>query len=232
MNMRTPFLLSAVSLLLACAESKAHDVSIVEVFRWHEECSSVGEREEIATGQYDAFCGNPYNVLASISYIRRPNRGGLSDPPESLMLAGAGIRLQNTDGEDIVTPFQTYTEGVIFPRDEHESGVGMSKVEVIPQDYVEDVRGYSGEKLVASIRLHGTTINGVDIETDEFSFPIAVCSGCLAFIGEGEGCAVASERESDINELPICQDHCGYDGVYCFCSSASVESCDPCPIQN
>jgi len=186
--------------------------------------ATVNSETKIAVGNYDARCGKGYYVfLRVLSYLLA--RSDVTRPRTEvnvIQMDTAEINLLDSSGAAIdgLPAFSIPIEGTIHPGDEKEPGAGVVQVEIIPSTYGEMMRGLDGEKLVAAIKLYGTTAGDVDVESKTFNFPFNVCDGCLTWITHnalGEDVCRFSDLEEQAvyDELEGCQRNQGYDGSVC-----------------
>jgi hypothetical protein len=101
---------------------------------------------------------------------------------ERARVTEAEIRLSTLGGDTLrfdqeatplPNPFLLNTAGPV-PAD----GSGVIEVEVVPRAYAEFLTDFTGEKIAATIVLHGETAGGGELESSSFTVPISICDGC------------------------------------------------------
>jgi hypothetical protein len=170
-------------------------------------------------------------LLVGSQLTQRGSRDQLRTETARLSLRGAEVRLASSSG-GVIAEYTTIGTGLVHPAGGAEPGYGVMSVDLIPAG-----APIGPGLLVANIRVFGDTLGGDEIESNEFSFPIYVCNGCLvsypaeaADMTQGPGvylCAVRGE-DTPVNEDQIC--NLGQDvGVPCSeCAAHSAVCLDPC----
>lgn len=175
--------------------------------------------------------GYTAGLLVGSQLTQRGNRDQLRTETARLSLRGAEVRLQTPDGATIAE-YTTIGTGFVHPASGSEPGYGAIAADLIPPG-----APVSPGLVVARVRVYGDTLGGQEIESNEYSFPIYVCSGCLvsypvesADPDEGPGiyrCDLRSEEATVVSDQicalgqdivvpctlcaaqnPVCQDPC------------------------
>jgi hypothetical protein len=170
-------------------------------------------------------------LLVGSQLTQRGSRDQLRTETARLTLRGAEVRLETSTG-GVIAEYTTVGTGFVHPAAGAEPHYGTMSVDLIPAG------APIGEGLlVANMRIFGDTLGGDEIESNEYSFPIRVCYGCLvsypaeaADMTQGPGvylCAVRGE-DTPVAEEQICR--LGQDvGVPCSdCAAQSAVCLDPC----
>jgi hypothetical protein len=99
---------------------------------------------------------------------------------------GAEVRL--TDAKDsVLDEFSVPAGGFVQSNDADSPGFGTAQVTLVPASrgaaMYDELSHSRGEirKLVANIRVFGTTLGGIDVTSAEYKFTIDVCYGCSVF---------------------------------------------------
>jgi hypothetical protein len=170
-------------------------------------------------------------LLVGSQLTQRGNRDQLRTETARLSLKGAEVRLETASGSPIAE-FTTIGTGFVHPGGGSDPGFGVATVDVIPAG-----APISPGLVLARMRVFGDTLGGEEIQSNEYSFPIRVCDGCLisypaeaADMTQGPGvylCALRSE-DSTVSTEQIC--HVGQDvPVPCsLCAAQSAVCHDPC----
>lgn len=89
-----------------------------------------------------------------------------------IQVSGAQVRLALDTGESLGDDFFVPFSGIVEP-----GGTGVTSFMAIPSGYVTDA--YIGAAVIVEMRILGTTLGGIDVDTPWFSFPVYVCRCCL-----------------------------------------------------
>lgn len=111
------------------------------------------------------------------------NRYPVRAEPNVITLQYAEIQLLEVDGTapdlgGLPNPFRVTTGATIPPSATATGTPGIAPVEVIPPLYGDALLGRVG-RLLASVRITGTTSGGATVTTGEYLFPIELCNRCL-----------------------------------------------------
>jgi hypothetical protein len=169
-------------------------------------------------------------LLVGSQLTQRGNRDQLRTETARLSLRGAEVALENASG-GLLAEYTTIGTGFVDAAGGTEPGYGWIAVDLIPAG-----APLGTGLVVARVRVFGQTLGGDEIESNEYSFPIQVCRGCLvsypaeaADMSQGPGvyrCAVRSEEST--SEEQVCL--VGQDlGIPCTrCAAQSAVCLDPC----
>jgi hypothetical protein len=125
-------------------------------------------------------------LLVASQLIQRGDPDSLRTEVNRLALEGAEVELSDFDRVLDNGYFTVLAAGLVNPSAGTEPGRGVLSATLIP-----DIVGYdisreletdgvgASKELTARVRVFGTTLGGVAVESGEFAFPITVCLGCL-----------------------------------------------------
>lgn len=142
------------------------------------------------------------NVDRAVAYFIHPEYNGqlrsrgsdapLRADPNGMQIEGAEIELQSAAGDALslaglpnpfVVPVSTYIASTPDPSSTSKSA---GSIQAVPPPYVTALRDVVGpgcgdvQVVLAKVRVFGTTIGGVDVESGDWSWPITLCRGdCL-----------------------------------------------------
>jgi hypothetical protein len=160
-------------------------------------------------------CDAPYRVHLSVASINR----------EIVMIEGAEVALLTLDRRPIVfnrsggvtlpNPFDfTGSRTLLPPADEDSTTQGIVTVDVIPRHYTEELSGFTGNQILAEIRLNATNRDGEPIAIAPFLYPIDICVGCMSL------CLARDVTDSTLDPEDVygdlCADNAGADGRICI----------------
>lgn len=116
---------------------------------------------------------------------------------------------------DGANPFTVPVGGVAVPSgDGMQAGEGLGFAQIIPPVYAADLGEVAGTDamIVVSVRAIGRTAGGAEVVSDEFIFPVQLCSGCLSVC-----------LTDDMGE-PLCRPTClpGQDNVHIACDASCI----------
>ena len=112
-------------------------------------------------------------LLVGNQLVTRGNRDTLRTESSRIALEGAVIEVRTPTGEMI----QEYTvdgTGFVDPGDGSEPGYGVMTVQLIPAGVPLPTN-----RINVGIRVFGTTLGGREVESNQLTFPVSVCTGCL-----------------------------------------------------
>lgn len=189
----------------------------------------------VADDESSAFLSSGLiDTTADTGYIFTPlveNRAvGDVETDRRVFIDGAVVRLKfATDFFDAATLTRLETEGLSyftqpFSGSIVSNGLGAFKFEIIPRVVLEEMQGNlpAGEftRITAEIEMRGT-IDGKDVTSPAFIYPIEVCNGCL--VQDLGLCAELTTEEIQIGGA--CQER--QDGYIDCCTDLEGE--EQCP---
>ncbi|TVR01460.1 MAG: hypothetical protein EA398_09610 [Deltaproteobacteria bacterium] len=185
-----------IALLSGCAD-ESPEIWIFENGIIDESCdTSAGSY--LARGTFDVYMRDNYLMSPRFSSTLAPSgsvtpaggspRGNQGTAWEANLIAidRAEIRYDAPDGIGVPLPSvqRIRLSGTISPR-----GTNFGRLDVIPSELGSILRESpllrnrgDSFQLNVRVRVFGTTSGGRDVESNEFSFPVEVCKGCLVFI--------------------------------------------------
>lgn len=132
---------------------------------------------QVFRGRYDIAPGGPY-VMALIVANQLQALGDndtLRSETSHIQIEGAEVRLESLDGGSVPGGYTVPFTSVIAPTRSETPGFGGAAFPAIPAGAITQPGTY-----IVHVRVFGTTMGGVAVESGEFSQPIDVCEGCLA----------------------------------------------------
>lgn len=231
--MRTfAFHMLVLSLAAASASCVDNDASSFYI-----DCNIIPESEDrgcsldpggrcLTRGLYNPSTGAGYQLFPRYNNQLRA-RGSdapLRADPNGVHVQGAEIELMAADGSTMTfgglpNPFSVPTSTFVpSAQGPDAAGQSVGSIMLIPPNYGSALTGAGVSTIVAAVRVFGETNGDVDVESDDFLWPIDLCSGgclllcpspdmmaeeepCCAF-GQDFACAV---QETD----PLCGAACG-----------------------
>lgn len=172
--------LTAFALAGGCADSDNVSLVVVKNVVPDEMCVVDPGGVALLGGVFDAaLAGNSYEAYVVFRNALVTRRGtDLSSDVNGIFVTSAEVELRGADGETPLgispNPFMTVMSTFV----DSGGGESGSLVQLIPPGVAGAVP--AGQTIVAAVRFFGETQGGVAVETDEWLWPIQVCSGCLA----------------------------------------------------
>lgn len=123
-------------------------------------------------------------VLVGNQLTPRGNKDELRTETASFRIRGAEVELSSSQGA-VLEQFSVRSGSYIPTNSSDAPGYGLAEVTMIPptrgQAFEDELSGNRGARrtVVASVRVFGETLGGVEITSGDFTFPIDVCWGCL-----------------------------------------------------
>lgn len=151
----------------------------------------------LAFGTLDLAFKNNYWAALLVGNQLSPqgNRDKVRVETSRITLRGAIIGLRTPQQDPDSDPYQSYTvpaTGFVDVGTGDTPGYGVMVVEALPSSV-----GIS-QSVIVGIRVFGDTLGGEYIESDELTFPVTVCTGCLVdfthFDPVAGSCAPATEQ--------------------------------------
>jgi hypothetical protein len=131
----------------------------------------------LAYGQLDRLFANGYEavILVGSHLTQRGSREKLRTETSRLNITGAHVTLYGTNGAAI--EIDSAATGLVNPANGTDPGLAAVFARLVRPEDMDDL-GPDGQ-IIARVKILGTTLGGQDIESDEFDFPIGLCTGCL-----------------------------------------------------
>lgn len=124
----------------------------------------------LANGVYDPSQGDSYILYASVQNALIPRANELRPETNGVFITDAVVNVIDANSGGSLAEYSVPATGYIAP-----GGSDVVAMEAIPSSI--DVSGSS--QVILEISLLGMTQGEIDIETGSFSWPVAVCNGCL-----------------------------------------------------
>lgn len=172
---------AAGSTVTACEDNESilFIVGVLAVDRT--DCTARAEQDALlmSGGTLDLLLRPSYRaaLLVGSHLTQRGSRDQLRTETARLSLQGATVTLTNFAGALLPinpNPYSTLGTGFVHPGNGVEPGYGPIFVDLVPPGL-----SIPDQTIVAKIRVFGTTLGGFELESNEYTFPITICRGCL-----------------------------------------------------
>jgi hypothetical protein len=205
----------------------------------------------LARGTMDRLLASEYTaaLLVGNQLTERGSRERLRTETSKVALKGAEVRLENTQGKELVPAFSAIGTGFVDASEGTDAAPAAMFATLIPASIAQTLPPGT---VVSKVRVFGTTLGGEDVESAELLFPILVCDGCLVSFpasardltadGNKYQCLLATDENTASPgadealpcelgiDLPVPCTACS--GLYAFCRSPD-DNCaynsDACP---
>ena len=124
----------------------------------------------ISTGIYDPSRADSYVLFATVDNALIPRANELRPETNGVFITDAVVTVRDANAGASIAEYSVPATGYIAP-----GASAVVSMEAIPSSI--DVS--ASTQLILDIRLRGQTQGEIEIETGSFSWPVAVCSGCL-----------------------------------------------------
>ena len=180
------FLVSSGLALAGCADPASSVVVLANVVP-NDDCSIPAEEGSLTrgAGTFDVDVGVPYLVTP---ILRNGTVGNQTNPNLRLfMVKGADIELKPTTSQasvDVINALATdrFRTSFFSQTVEPDGGIASVGFPGIAADQTATLRGLlgtGGVTVLVSFRIFGD-MDGSEISTPDFDFPVTVCNGCIA----------------------------------------------------
>lgn len=251
------FALAAASVVAGALPSCATNDSMMYIVgvaaRQSGACAVKADLESamLARGTMDRLLASEYTaaLLVGNQLTERGSRERLRTETSKVALKGAEVRLENTQGKELVPAFSAIGTGFVDASEGTDPAPAVMFATLIPASIAQTLP--SGT-VVSKVRVFGTTLGGEDVESAELLFPIVVCDGCLVSFpasardltadGSNYQCLLATDETMSSGsadealpcelgiDLPVPCTACS--GLYDFCRSPDTNCAynpDACP---
>lgn len=132
----------------------------------------------LSKGTLDRLLASDYTaaLLVGNQLTQRGSRERLRSETSKVALKGAEVRLENTQGRELVPAFSAIGTGFVDAAQGQEASPAVMYATLIPASIAGSLPAGT---VVSKVRVFGTTLGGEDVESAELLFPITVCDGCL-----------------------------------------------------
>lgn len=179
--------------------------------------------ECLSRGLYNPSLGGGYSIYPRYTNQLR-SRGSnapLRADPNGIHIRGAEVEIQAADGSTLgvglPNPFSIPTSTFVPSAggaDPSNAGQAVGDLQVIPPNYGAALAGSGASTVLVKVRVFGETNGDVDVETDDYLWPIDLCEGtCLL------GCPSADMMGAD-------EECCGFGQDRRCTVTTSDELCD------
>jgi hypothetical protein len=115
-------------------------------------------------------------LLVGNQLVQRGSTDTIRTETARVTLRGAIIRVLDNTGAEVIPSFTVDGSGFVDPGTQGSPGFGLLGTTLIPPG----VAGYGPPPWVTVwVKVFGRTLGGKDIESNELTYPINICSGCL-----------------------------------------------------
>lgn len=142
----------------------------------------------VPQGVWDINATSSYFVTVAIANQLQPRGSTVRSEPNGVNLVRAEVRLEDFAGTTIPfgglpNPFSVPMSAYIGPAQDFTTpSFSGAAIELIPAAYAQQLRdmGATDTTILAQVRVAGETNGHIDIETDDWQWPVTICStDCL-----------------------------------------------------
>jgi hypothetical protein len=132
----------------------------------------------LAKGTLDRLFASEYvaALMVGNQIMQRGSRERVRTETSQVALKGAEVKLENTQGAELVPAFSAIGTGFVNASDGTDAAPAVMFASLIPSSVAGSLPAGT---VVSKVRVFGTTLGGEDVESSELLFPIEVCDGCL-----------------------------------------------------
>ena len=132
----------------------------------------------LAKGTMDRLFAPEYvaALMVGNQLMQRGSRERVRTETSRVALKGAEVKLENTQGAELVPAFSAIGTGFVDASDGTDAAPSVMFASLIPSSVAASLPAGT---VVSKVRVFGTTLGGEDVESSELLFPIEVCDGCL-----------------------------------------------------
>lgn len=139
-------------------------------------------------------------ILAADQMVSQANSSQLQTETSDINIQGATVRVTDTDGNQL-DYFTTYAAATVYASTGATPGYAALRVTMVSPLAAARVSASKGSilanggytEVVTYTKLYGKTLGGTSVESNEFEFPVSICSGCLVdFTGNEASACVSS----------------------------------------
>ena len=154
-----------------------------------QQCSFTSDPTQpfISSGLLDIALASDYNptYLIGNQSVPEVNSQQLQTETDIIMVQGAVVRITDSSGKQLST-FTRLAAATVYPSSGSVPGYAPITVTTVDSSTISNdvlleanVSGGGTTRLVTYVTFFGVTTGGNNIQSDEFEFPVDVCSGCL-----------------------------------------------------
>lgn len=180
-----------------------------------------GSTTQLFSGNMDVAVAKSYQLVVKVENNIQARASGdkVRAESNSILLTGATVKLTRPTGET-VDEFTNLASATIKPAQTISPTAGvMEVVAVSPKAagilHDELKRRDSTTVVIANIKVFGRTLGGIDVESNEYPFPITVCRGCKIDFGCAPTGATTCNGPPPQERQAACKGTCfsGQDGI-------------------
>ncbi len=138
----------------------------------------------LSSGILDAGLRNVYTAvfLVGNQLLAQTNKDQVRAESSRISIQGAEVHVFDVSGDELKS-FTRSATGFVDPSDGINPGYAVVGVDVLDSASIESAssgikRGETRRRMV-TVRIFGTSLGNTSVESNEFSFPIDICKGCL-----------------------------------------------------
>jgi len=148
------------------------------------------------------------NLVVGNQLVKRGDALNVRAESNRVELKGAVVRVSDVN-DNTLSEFTTYGAAVIDPASGSDPSYGV--MQVVGVDTAASAKLAAAipkgvaQLVLAHVKAFGTTLGGIDVESQEYQFPISVCNSCLIDFSTGTdpaqplpNCAKSAETSSNI----------------------------------
>jgi len=175
------FLLAASSAVLAsaCADNESSFFIQGCLVEPVDSCTVTASPSSAARGggTLDASFGFGYScpLLIGNQLVPRGDATKLRTETSRIEVYEADVEVFDDAGNSLIA-YTVPTNGFADPGSTTQPGYGVAHVLLVDS---QTAQANANKNLISSVRLRGRTLGGTELESNEWQFPITVCSGCL-----------------------------------------------------
>jgi hypothetical protein len=150
-----------------------------------QQCSYTADptQPQVSSGVLDVDFRQQYDAMFLVGNQLVPQANAAQGRTETaaINIQGAIVRITDSSGNQLTT-FTRLTGGTVYPSSGSTPGFLPISVTILDQGTVSSQTGSIGGgtvRLITYTKFFGKTLGGQSIESNEFTFAIDVCQGCL-----------------------------------------------------
>ena len=131
-------------------------------------------------GVHDLAFGGPYYaaLLWGNQLVSRGSNDLVRVEPNRVTLESADVSVQLANGSEIIA-YSVPTSGFADPTVGGLPGYGLAAVQLVDFKSARAAYKAGHRSVVSKVRVFGKTLGGSSVQSDEFTFVVQLCNGCL-----------------------------------------------------
>jgi hypothetical protein len=161
-------------------------------------------------GLYDIGLASDFQVVMQLGnqMVQRGPEGPGSDPVHTetsrIVINGAEVTVADAAGQQLGS-FTSVASTFVDVGNQGTSGLGIVGITGVDAPTAAQLCGDfpsigTRKQLVLTIKAFGKTLGGTDVESQEFTYPVTVCKGCL--VDFSAGCQASATMMIDTSKFP------------------------------